>query len=98
MGTNLETPANGRSRRDQLETPANKVGTMGMGSGMATPMVTPKFDVNSMVRTVTRKARDPNEILMSLSGSPVAPYATNRSKVRNNNNACYWKAVHILLF
>jgi len=78
--TNLETPANGRSRKDQLQTPANKVGAMGMSSGMATPMVTPKFDVNSMVRTVTRKARDPSEILMSLSGSPVAPFATNRSK------------------
>lgn len=53
---------------------------MGMGPGMTTPMITPKFDVNSMVRTVTRRARDPNEILMSLAGSPVAPLATNRSK------------------
>ena len=83
--TNFETPANGRARRGQPlvpETPANQVGAMGMGSGMMTPMITPKFDVNAMARTVTRKARDPNEILMSLSGSPVAPFATNRSKVR----------------
>ena len=83
--TNLETPANGRARRGQPlvpETPANQVGAMGMGSGMMTPMITPKFDVNSMARTVTRRARDPNEILLSLSGSPVAPFTTNKSKVR----------------
>jgi len=81
--TNLETPAIGRSRKGQPqvpETPANQVGVIGMAPGMMTPMITPKFDPNSMSRTVTRRARDPNEILMSLSGSPVAPFATNRSK------------------
>ena len=83
--TNFKTPANGMARRGQPlvpETPANQVGVMGMGSGMMTPMITPKFDVNSMARTVTRRARDPNEILLSLSGSPVAPFTTNKSKVR----------------
>ena len=83
--TNFGTQANGMARRGQPlvpETPANQVGVTGMGSGMMTPMITPKFDVNSMARTVTRRARDPNEILLSLSGSPVAPFTTNKSKVR----------------
>jgi hypothetical protein len=82
---NLETPADTRSRRGKPqpvvpETPASQVGIPGMRSGMATPMITPKVDPNSMTRTVTRRAKGPEEVLFSLEGSPVVPLATNRSK------------------
>jgi len=89
---NLETPANGRSRRGQPlvpETPASQVAFSGLRSGMVTPMITPKVDVNSMTRTVTRRARDPNEVLWSMAGSPVAPLATNRSKAAKEFNTTH---------
>jgi len=77
--TNLQTPAQGRSKRGQVvpETPVNSCppgGYMGM-----TPMITPKCDTTKLSRTVTRVAKD-DEVLFSLSGSPVAPVQGNRSK------------------
>ena len=76
--SNLQTPAQGRSRRGMAvpETPANSGPPSYVGM---TPMVTPKFDTTNLSRTVTRVARN-DEVLMSLSGSPVAPSGP-RSKV-----------------
>jgi len=76
--TNLQTPAQGRSKRGQVpETPVN-CGPPG-GYGGMTPMITPKFDTTKLTRTVTRVAKD-DEVLLSLSGSPVAPLTGMRSK------------------
>jgi len=71
--TNMETPANSRSTRgggknSTMATPANTRQPPNMGR---TPMITPKFDTQSLTRTVSRVARA-NEVLVSLSGSPVA--------------------------
>jgi len=62
-----------------METPARS-GAPQMMVGM-TPMITPKCDTRSehLLRTVTRGAKN-NEVLFSLSGSPVAP-VSNRTKV-----------------
>ena len=78
--TNLQTPANiGRRGRTAAvaETPANTVAPQFMGM---TPMVTPKFDTTKLSGTVGRSARK-QEVLMSLSGSPVVPYSGMRSRV-----------------
>lgn len=71
--TNMETPANskgtrGGSKNTTMATPANTRQPPNMGR---TPMITPKFDTQSLSRTVSRVARA-NEVLVSLSGSPVA--------------------------
>jgi len=44
-----------------------------------TPMITPKFDTSRVMRSVSRAAKA-GEILVSLSGSPVAPTVQQRSK------------------
>jgi len=83
--TNLETPANARSRTRGYvpETPANSGVPQYVGM---TPMITPKVDTSNMslLKSVTRGARN-NEILFSLSGSPVAPVTNARSKVAKNH-------------
>jgi len=64
-----ETPATTRRTRGAaaMTTPANTKAPPNMGR---TPMITPKFDTSNMSRTVSRVARA-NEVLVSLSGSPV---------------------------
>lgn len=56
-----------------LATPVNRTGAnANLGK---TPMITPKFNTATpWTKTVTRKA-EPNEMLVSLSGSPVMPIA-----------------------
>jgi len=44
-----------------------------------TPMITPKFDTSRVMRSVSRAAKA-GEVLVSLSGSPVAPTVQHRSK------------------
>jgi len=44
-----------------------------------TPMITPKFDTSRVMRSVSRAAKA-GEVLVSLSGSPVAPTVQMRSK------------------
>lgn len=71
----LQTPSNSRSRT-QHTTPANTQAT----KTCSTPMITPKFDTSrSLNRTVSRTAKA-GEVLVSLSGSPVAPVVSGRSK------------------
>lgn len=54
-------------------TPAQSRQQLPPNFGGATPAITPKFNTRTpMSRTVSRTAR-PNEVLMSLSGSPVIP-------------------------
>jgi len=78
----LETPAtSSRSRAQVLETPANNRFPM---HPLQTPMVTPKFDTTQLSRTVSRVAKA-GEVLMSLSGSPVAPAVSARTKVQINS-------------
>jgi len=83
----LETPAtSSRSRAQVLETPANNRFPM---HPLQTPMVTPKFDTTQLTRTVSRVAKA-GEVLMSLSGSPVAPAVSARTKAGkelSNQNA-----------
>jgi hypothetical protein len=70
----LETPsAEGRAPLS-LITPAHAQNhRLDMMMGGATPFITPKFNTRTpLSRTVSRAAR-PNEILVSLSGSPVNP-------------------------
>eukprot|EP00092_Neocalanus_flemingeri_P039308 GFUD01042794.1.p1 GENE.GFUD01042794.1~~GFUD01042794.1.p1 ORF type:complete len:311 (+),score=90.22 GFUD01042794.1:101-1033(+) len=80
--SNLETPANSRSTRgtakntSSMATPANNRPPPNMGK---TPMITPKFDTSTLARTVSRVARS-NEVLVSLSGSPVVPNLNPKSK------------------
>ena len=46
----------------------------------STPMITPKFDTSrSLNRTISRTAKA-GEVLVSLSGSPVAPVVSGRSQ------------------
>jgi len=74
----LETPAtSSRSRVQVLETPANSRFPM---HPLQTPMITPKFDTTQLSRTVSRVAKA-GEVLVSLSGSPVAPAVSARTKV-----------------
>jgi len=80
--TNMEaeTPANtrrGRSAKNELNTPANTRAPPNMGR---TPMITPKFDTTqSLSRTVSRVARK-DEVLVSLSGSPVVGVTARATK------------------
>ena len=69
----LETPcAEGRAPLS-LITPAHVQNHRLDMMGGATPFITPKFNTRTpLSRTVSRAAR-PNEILVSLSGSPVNP-------------------------
>jgi len=65
-----ETPATSSRRKrgaTAMTTPANTRAPPNMGR---TPMITPKFDTTNLSRTVSRVARA-NEVLVSLSGSPV---------------------------
>merc|ERR1711915_1070078 len=65
-----------------LCTPANSRGPPNMGK---TPLITPKFDTSKLSRTVSRVARA-DEVLVSLSGSPVvASIAKKISKAQENN-------------
>ena len=83
--TNLQTPATTgrRGRVAVAETPVNTVPPQFTGM---TPMITPKFDPTRMSGTVGRCARK-QEVLLSLSGSPVVPYNSMRSKV---GRLYYW--------
>jgi len=84
-----ETPANSRSTRgtgknSTMATPANTRPPPNMGK---TPMITPKFDTQSLSRTVSRVARA-NEVLVSLSGSPVAFAPSSKAgKAQVSNSA-----------
>jgi len=85
-----ETPAtaakSSRSRSKCEETPARGMMPIGMGR---TPMITPKFNMATpLCRTVSRVARA-NEVLVSMSGSPVQPLAlkTKAAKAEAANNA-----------
>jgi len=72
---NLQTPSTSRSRT-QHTTPANTQAT----KTCSTPMITPKFDTSrSLNRTISRTAKA-GEVLVSLSGSPVAPVVSGRSQ------------------
>merc|ERR1712098_764539 len=75
-----ETPANTRKTRGnknpELTTPANARAPPKMGK---TPQITPKFDTQSLSRTVSRVARK-NEVLVSLSGSPVVGVTSRAAK------------------
>lgn len=73
---NLETPAMSSRTKSALETPANSRLPQGP---LATPMITPKFDTSSLSRTVSRVAKA-GEVLVSLSGSPVAPIVGAKTK------------------
>jgi len=78
--SNTETPANTRKTRGnknpELTTPANTRAPPKMGK---TPQITPKFDTQSLSRTVSRVARK-NEVLVSLSGSPVVGVTSRAAK------------------
>jgi len=83
-----ETPANSRSTRgtgknSTMATPANTRLPPNMGK---TPMITPKFDTQSLSRTVSRVARA-NEVLVSLSGSPVAFAPNSKAAKAQVSNA-----------
>jgi len=62
--------------KNELTTPANKRAPPNMGK---TPVITPKFDTQSVSRTVARVARK-NEVLVSLSGSPVVGGTSRAAK------------------
>merc|ERR1712142_657079 len=51
-----------------------------------TPLITPKFDTSKGSRTVSRVARA-DEVLVSLSGSPVVAAAANKVPKSQENNA-----------
>lgn len=70
--------ATSRKPSDDLQTP---VQSRRPPASSKTPMITPKFDVTAakLNRTVSRTAKA-GEVLVSLSGSPVAPLVTARSK------------------
>ena len=76
----METPANtrkGRSAKNEMTTPANTRAPPNKGR---TPMITPKFDTSqALSRTVSRVARK-NEVLVSLSGSPVVGVTAKATK------------------
>ena len=78
--TNIESAAK-RPRRAAknagMTTPANSGLRPNVGK---TPLITPKFDTSNLSRTVSRVAR-PNEVLVSLSGSPVVPTLAKAKKV-----------------
>merc|ERR1712115_216261 len=78
--SNMETPANTRKTRgnknSELTTPANTRAPPNMGK---TPLITPKFDTQSLSRTVARVAKK-NEVLVSLSGSPVVGVTSRAAK------------------
>jgi len=86
--TNIESSAK-RPRRAAknagMTTPANSGLRPNVGK---TPLITPKFDTSNLSRTVSRVAR-PNEVLVSLSGSPVVPTLAKAKKVPKSqeNNA-----------
>lgn len=73
----FETPATSSraTARTVLETPAARPPLL----AMQTPLITPKFDTRYLGRTVSRVAKA-GEMLVSLSGSPVAPSVGPRSK------------------
>jgi len=83
-GINTATRSSSRSRtrgidesNSAMATPANTRMPPNMGK---TPLITPKFDTSSLSRTVSRVAKA-NEVLVSLSGSPVVmPAQTKKSK------------------
>lgn len=63
-----------------FETPLNAGRGRGNNRVLATPMITPKFDVNTpLTKTIFREAK-PNETLISMSGSPVCPIASAAGK------------------
>merc|ERR1711889_3694 len=64
------------SIKNELATPANKRAPPNMGK---TPVITPKFDTQSLTRTVARVAKK-NEVLVSLSGSPVVGVSSRAAK------------------
>ena len=54
----------------------------------STPMITPKFDTSrSLNRTISRTAKA-GEVLVSLSGSPVAPVVSGRSQAAQVSDCC----------
>jgi len=63
-------------KNSELTTPANKRAPPNMGK---TPLITPKFDTQSLSRTVARVAKK-NEVLVSLSGSPVVGVSSRAAK------------------
>lgn len=73
----FETPSTSSraTSRTVLETPAARPPLL----AMQTPLITPKFDTRYLGRTVSRVAKA-GEMLVSLSGSPVAPSVGPRSK------------------
>jgi len=78
--SNVETPANtrkGRSAKNEVTTPANTRAPPNKGR---TPMITSKFDTSqALSRTVSRVARK-DEVLVSLSGSPVVGVTAKATK------------------
>ena len=80
----METPANtrkGRSAKNEMTTPANTRAPPNKGR---TPMITPKFDTSqALSRTVSRVARK-NEVLVSLSGSPVVGVTAKATKAEES--------------
>lgn len=69
--TNLVTPAMSKRGIKGKSTLATPLGQSIPTAGSKTPMITPKFDT-TLGRTFQRVAKE-NEVLVSLSGSPVAP-------------------------
>merc|ERR1712025_638728 len=70
----------GRSAKTELTTPANTRAPPNMGR---TPMITPKFDTTqALSRTVSRVARK-DEVLVSLSGSPVVGVTARAAKAES---------------
>jgi len=82
----IETPANtrkGRSAKNEVTTPANTRAPPYKGR---TPIITPKFDTTkSMSRTVSRVARK-DEVLVSLSGSPVVAVTARATKASDEQS------------
>ena len=68
-----------------FETPLNPTRGRANNRILATPMITPKFDIATpMAKTIYREAK-PTETLISMSGSPVCPTiasAAAKSKVK----------------
>jgi len=82
--SNIKSAMKNKRKEKENRTPAaNKKKSTRKGTGSTslakTPMITPKFDTSRVMRSVSRAAKA-GEVLVSLSGSPVAPTVQMRSK------------------
>lgn len=82
-----DRPSRARRTKAALETPGRRGASCETPAGSRvppgaarTPMITPKFDTSSRLNRTVSRAAKAGEVLVSLSGSPVAPTVQARSK------------------